>query len=114
VLLLSDGVDPENRRFDPDDPYVQSAINDSVRAGLVVYTLFGSTAPSADDSSITVNGGQSLLNELTDATGGYSYWAGTGNPVTFKPFFDDLDSDSRVSTRWSSPRRWRASPPLNR
>jgi hypothetical protein len=28
---------------------------------------------------------------LTDATGGYSYWAGTGNPVTFKPFFDDLD-----------------------
>jgi hypothetical protein len=91
VLLLSDGVDPENRRFDPDDPYVQSAINDSVRAGLVVYTLFWLNRTERDDSSITVNGGQSLLNELTDATGGYSYWAGTGNPVTFKPFFDDLD-----------------------
>ena len=90
VLLLSDGVDPENRRFDPDDLYVQSAINDSVRAGLVVYTLYWLSRTERDDSSITENGGQSLLNELSQATGGYSYWSGTGNPVSFKPFFDDL------------------------
>ena len=90
VVLLSDGIDPNNRRFDPDDPYVQAAINDSVRAGLVVYTIYWRSRPDGADSSMTVNGGQSLLNVLTQATGGNSYWQGEGNPVSFQPFFDDL------------------------
>ncbi len=90
VIMLSDGVDPENRHFDPDDLYVQSAITDSVRAGLVVYTLYWLSRTEHDESSITQNGGQSLLSELSEATGGYSYWSGTGNPVSFRPFFDDL------------------------
>lgn len=91
VLMLTDGVDPEMRRLDPDDPYVQSAINDSLRAGIVVYTLFWLNRTERDDSSISVNSGQSLLNELSDATGGFSYWSGTENPVSFKPYFDDLE-----------------------
>ena len=90
VVMLTDGVDPENRRFDPDDLYVQSAMRDSVRAGLVVYTVYWANRTERDDSGITVNGGQGLLNLLSDATGGYSYWFGTGNPVSFKPYFDDL------------------------
>jgi hypothetical protein len=32
VVLLSDGVDPENRRFDPEDPYMEAAVKDSVKA----------------------------------------------------------------------------------
>jgi hypothetical protein len=91
VLMLSDGVDPENRRFDPDDPYVQSAVSDSVRAGLVVYTLCWLSRTERDGSSITVDGGPSLLNELAQATGGYSYWSGNGNPTSFQPYFDDLE-----------------------
>lgn len=91
VLLLSDGVDPEIRRLDPDDPYVQAAVNDSVRAGLVVYTLYWVNRTDRDDSSINANSGQSLLIELSQATGGYSYWTGTGNPVSFDSFFEDLN-----------------------
>jgi hypothetical protein len=87
VVLLSDGVDPENRRFDPDDPYVQSAIRDSVRAGMVIYTVYWRSRPEGDT---TTNGGQSLLGELSEATGGYSYWTGTGNPVSFQPYFEDV------------------------
>lgn len=87
VVLLTDGVDPNNQRFDPDDPYVQSAINDSVRAGLVVYTIYWRSRPEGADNS---NGGESLMNELTEATGGYNYWMGTGNPVSFQPYFEDL------------------------
>jgi len=90
VLMFSDGVDPENRRFDPDDPYVQSAIRDSVRAGLVVYTIYWRTPVDRSDSALTQDGGQSLMNELSDATGGYNYWTGSGNPVSFQPFFEDL------------------------
>lgn len=90
VVLFSDGVDPENRRFDPEDPYVEAAVKDSVRAGLVVYTIYWRNQSDRSDDSMTTNGGQSLLNSLSDATGGYSYWAGSGNPVSFQPYFEDL------------------------
>jgi hypothetical protein len=90
VVLLSDGIDPNNPRFDPDDPYVQSAISDAVRAGLVVYAIYWRSRPDGGDNSIAANGGQSLMNELVEATGGMNYWSGTDNPVSFKPFFDDL------------------------
>lgn len=89
VVMLSDGVDPENRRFDPDDPYVQSAIKDSVRAGIVVYSLYWRSVPSGENS-LVADGGQSLLNELVQATGGNNYWMGNDNPVSFQPFFADL------------------------
>jgi hypothetical protein len=89
VVMLSDGVDPENRRFDPDDPYVQSAIKDAVRAGIVVYTLYWRSIPSGENG-LVADGGQSLLNELVQATGGNNYWMGNDNPVSFQPFFADL------------------------
>jgi hypothetical protein len=90
VVLLTDGIDPNNQRFDPDDPYVQSAIKDSVRAGLVVYTIYWRSRYGGDINSMTADGGQSLLAEVTEATGGNNYWMGTGNPVSFQPFFEDL------------------------
>jgi hypothetical protein len=90
VILLSDGVDPGNLRFDADDPYVKSAIEDAARARLVVYTIYWHTQSPVDRNGLIVNGGQSLMNEVTDATGGYSYQMGTENPVSFQPFFDDL------------------------
>src|SRR6202034_1664491 len=43
-----------------------------------------------DRSAYETNAGQSLLAEVTQATGGYSYWEGLGNPVSFDPFFKDL------------------------
>ena len=90
VILLSDGVDPNNRRFDPDDPYVVSAVHDAVRAGIVVYTIYWRSHFEGGDGSLVQTGGESLLRELTDATGGYNYWSGTDNPVSFQPFFEDL------------------------
>ena len=89
VVMLSDGVDPENPRFDPDDPYVQAAIKDCVRAGLLVYSIYWRNRPDGENS-LSAEGGQSLLSELSQATGGNSYWTGTGNPVSFQPYFDDL------------------------
>lgn len=90
VVLLSDGVDPNNPRFDPDDPYVQAAVRDSVRAGLVVYSIYWRSHFEGGENSLVANGGQSLLRELTDATGGNNYWSGLDNPVSFQPFFQDL------------------------
>jgi hypothetical protein len=79
--------DPKVRRFDPDDPYVQSAIRDSVRAGLVVYAIYWRSRP---ESATADNTGESLMSEVTNATGGYNYSSGLQNPVSFQPFFADL------------------------
>jgi hypothetical protein len=90
VVLFTDGIDPNNPRFDPDDPYVQAAIKDSVRARLVVYTICWRSRLDGGENSMMADGGQSLLAEVTQATGGNSYWMGAGNPVSFQPFFEDL------------------------
>jgi len=90
VLMITDGVDNYERRFDPDDPYVQAAIKDSVRAGLVVYSIYWKNAGRFNSGWYETNAGQNLLLEVTQATGGNSYWEGMGNPVSLQPYFQDL------------------------
>jgi hypothetical protein len=90
VVMITDGVDYYNLRYDPDDPYVQASIEDSVRAGLVVYSFYWQNRGRLDRTQYENNAGQNLLSLVTQATGGNSYWEGTGNPVSFDPFFKDL------------------------
>lgn len=90
VVMVTDGVDYYNLRYDPDDPYVQNAINDSVRAHVVVYSIYWTNRGRIDRSLYQNNAGQNLLAEITQATGGNSYWQGLGNPVSFAPYFKDL------------------------
>lgn len=86
VVLVCDGIDINNPRFDPSDPYVTAAIADAVRAGLVVYSIYWQNR-SIGDSSLD---GQSTMAQITQATGGNGYWTGAANPVSFAPYFDDL------------------------
>lgn len=90
VLMVTDGVDNYDRRYDPDDPYVATAVNDSVKAGLVVYSIYWKDMGRANNSWYETNAGQNLLLTVTQATGGNSYWEGVGNPVSLQPFLQDL------------------------
>ncbi len=90
VVMITNGVDEYQRRLDPDDPYVQAAITDSIRAGMVVFSIYWTDAGRADLTQAANNAGQSLLVEMTEATGGKSFWQGMGNPVSFDPYFDEL------------------------
>jgi hypothetical protein len=91
VVMITDGVDPYNLRFDPDNPYVQAAMSDSIRAGLVVDSIYWHDQGRYDAGLYQNNAGQSLLLQVTQVTGGKSYWQGIGNPVSMAPFFDDLN-----------------------
>ena len=91
VVMISDGADYYYRTYDLNDPYVQAAINDSVRSGLVVYTIYWKNKGRFDQTWYANNLGQNLLLEVTQATGGNSYWEGMGDPVSLQPFFEDLD-----------------------
>lgn len=90
VVMVTDGVDYYNLRYDPDDPYVQAAIEDSVRARITVYSIYWLNQGRIDKTWYENNAGQNLLAEVTQATGGKSYWEGIGNPVSFQPYFKDL------------------------
>jgi hypothetical protein len=90
VVMITDGVDYYEPRLDLQDPYVQAAIEDSVRSGLVVYSFYWKNQGRLDRSAYETNAGQDLLAEVTQATGGNSYWEGLGNPVSFDPYFKDL------------------------
>jgi hypothetical protein len=98
VIMISDGVDYYHLQFDPDDPYVQAAIQDSVRAHVVVYSIYWRNAGRIDRSWYENNAGQSLLGVVADSTGGTSYWIGTGNPVSLSPYFEDFSR--RLNNQW--------------
>jgi hypothetical protein len=89
--MITDGVDYYNVRYDPEDPYVRSAMDDAVRARLIVYSIYWRSADRFDRTNYAANDGQNLLAQVTETTGGYSYWEGYGNPVSFVPYFADID-----------------------
>jgi len=91
VVMVTDGVDNYNRRYDPEDPYVQAAIQDAVRARLIVYSIYWTNSGRFDRSMYAADTGQNLLTQVAEATGGNAYWEGYGNPVNFQPFFADID-----------------------
>lgn len=90
VVMITDGIDYYQPHFDPEDPYMEASITDSVRAGITVYSIFWENKGFMDRSMYGNNTGQNLLMEVTQATGGNSYWQGFGNPVSFQPYFKDL------------------------
>ncbi len=90
VLMITNGVDNYSPRYDPEDPYVAAAINDSVRNGLIVYSIYWKDTGRFDNTMMANDAGQNELAQVTQATGGASYWEGIGNPVSFDPYFKDL------------------------
>jgi hypothetical protein len=91
VVMVTDGVDNYDRRYDPEDPYVQTAIQDAVRARLIVYSIYWTSSGRFDRTMYGANTGQNLLVQVTAATGGNNYWEGSGNPVSFQPYFADIN-----------------------
>ncbi|HEY1208212.1 MAG TPA: hypothetical protein VGE85_02480 [Terracidiphilus sp.] len=89
VVMVTNGVDNYLPELNLDDPYVLAAIDDSVRAGLVVYSIYWQNQGPAL-TSYGENTGQSLLIEVTEETGGKNLWTGMGNPVSLQPFFEEL------------------------
>lgn len=89
VILITDGVDNYYPGYNTYDPYVQASIQDSIKAGLVVYSIYMPNRGRGAGYRSFV--GQSLLTNVTGATGGYTYWDGSSRtPVSFRPYLDDI------------------------
>lgn len=91
VVMITDGIDNYERRYDPEDPYVQAAITDAARARLVVYSIYWMNQGRMDRTEYGADDGQNLLVQVAESTGGKSFWQGLGNPVSFEPYFNELN-----------------------
>lgn len=91
VLMVSDGIDRYYGEGDPEDPYLQGALDDAGKAGIVVSAIYTPGVGHYGHSHWQNYWGQIYLSQLADKTGGEAYYIGfTGAPVTFAPYLDDV------------------------
>jgi hypothetical protein len=92
VLMISDGIDLYYGSGDVQDPYVDDAIEQAQRAGVIVYAIYNPGAGHFAHSYWHSYWGQLYLSRVAAETGGESYYIGFSGPaVTFVPYLDDLD-----------------------
>ena len=89
VLLIADGID--RFRGDPFSPDVQSTYEKAEKAGIIIHTLYASGVGRAGRNTFRVSYGQSNLDQLTERTGGESFFQGLQTPISFAPFLEQLD-----------------------
>jgi hypothetical protein len=95
ILMVTDGIDRMDHaqsRMEAitPSPYVDSAISAAQRAGIPVYSIYAQGVGHASRNMWLANGGQNSISQLAEVTGAESYFLGYSNPVSFKPYLDDL------------------------
>jgi hypothetical protein len=91
VLMVSDGIDRYYGIGDLQDPYLDTAIHNAQRAGIMVSAIYLPGAGHFGHSYWQSYWGQLYLAQLADKTGGESYYFGlTGPAVSFAPYLEEL------------------------
>lgn len=91
VMIITDGIDRYYGGFDLQDPYLDAAIDDALRAHVMVSAIYEPAAGHFGHSYWESYWGQLYLSDLADQTGGEGYYIGfTGAPVAFAPYFDQM------------------------
>lgn len=94
ILLISDGLDVSNgidSSSPNQSPDLDKAILRAQRGGVAIYSFYSSASLTEGGSSRLVLNAQSSLNRLSEETGGRAFFQGTFTPVSFDPFFEDLN-----------------------
>jgi hypothetical protein len=90
VLMITDGID----RYwgsGPADTYVDQVIEQSQRAGVIVYGIYTPGEGHYGHSYWRTYWGQNYLSQVADETGGEAYYLiGSAPPVTFAPYLEDI------------------------
>ncbi|HTS49446.1 MAG TPA: hypothetical protein VMH05_15950 [Bryobacteraceae bacterium] len=88
VVLVSSGIDPLGG--DIQNPYLDTAIQDAQRAGVILYTIYTPAAGHFGHDYWRINWGQNHLTQIADETGGESYMIGFGPAVSFAPYLEEI------------------------
>ena len=89
--MATDGIDRYDSTEDLQDPYLDEAIDNALRAGIAVSAIYTPGVGHSGHSYWQTYWGQIFLSRLAEETGGEAYYIGfTGAPVSFTPFLDDV------------------------
>jgi hypothetical protein len=89
VVMVTSGVDAVGGTG-PENPFLDAAIDDAERKGIVVYPIYMPSAGHAGHSPWLMNWAQSHLGQMAEETGGEAYMLGFGSPVSFAPYLEDV------------------------
>jgi len=92
ILLISSGIDYFRGNFDLRSADLDSTISHAQKQNINIWTIYAPDAGHRGRGFFLVSRAQSNLSQLSDETGAESYYLGTGAPVTFKPYFDELSA----------------------
>lgn len=94
ILLISDGLDISNGITSSSPAQsldLDKAILRAQRNGVAVYSFYASASLTEGGNSRLVLNAQGSLSRLAEETGGRAFFQGTFTPVSFDPFFKDLN-----------------------
>ena len=114
VLMVTPGIDPLYMGIYP-DPYVDAAVRDAQCARIVVYSIYTPGAGHSGHSYWLSYWGQNFLSQLSEETGGESYYLGPEGPVSFAPFLDKMNrqlANQYLLTFLAEPQRKRGREPV--
>ncbi len=90
VLMLTDGVDPYYGNAIFEDPYVDTAMHDALKNGVMVYSIYLRGAGLSGHGGWITTMAQSRLIEVSQETGGDAYFQGMTDPVDVTHFLTDF------------------------
>jgi len=85
VLLVTSGIDPLG--IWSTNPYLDSAIEQAQREGIIVYAIYTPPAGHAGHNFWRMNWAQNHLAQIGEETGGEAYIEG---PVAFEPYLAEI------------------------
>jgi len=93
IVMVTDGID--RARGGPrfrlaTNPDVDSASTVAQRTGTIIHTIFTRGVGRVGRNFWEITRGQNGMSRLSDETGGESFYLGTQNAVSFKPYLDDV------------------------
>lgn len=94
LLLVSDGVDTSQGSSPADLTQtidLDRSIARAQKLGVAVYSFYSPTPLTENRNPQLSLGGQSALQRIADETGGRAFFQGNLAPLSFIPFFKDLD-----------------------
>lgn len=94
VLLVSDGLDTSvgSGNFSAvQSVELDRAILKAQRKSVAVYSFYNAATLTANGNSGLILNAQSALKRLSEDTGGRAFFQGTISPISFDPFFSDLN-----------------------
>jgi VWFA-related protein len=90
IVLISSGIDYFRGNFGPTSPDLDPTIERAQKSNVNIWTIYAPDSGHMGRGYLRVFNSQSNLSELSDETGAESYYLGFGQPVTLKPYFDEI------------------------